>query len=668
MRGDRFFTKLAQSMPAGRLHPAVAAFLREFLKGEKAVEYRDRWVINTQFPPYPSRAFDSMLDQMSSESGAKRLYSVTLAVTNRCAMHCWHCYNAARDEADLPLAALGELATQVQDLGAVVITLTGGEPLLRADLEDICAAFDDRSTLILGTTGYGLDANRARRLARSGVSAMGVSLDSADEQEHDQLRGHEGAFGTALEAMELADGAGIYPYFVTVARHELLENDCFYAFLEFAGRHGAREVHLLEPCPTGRLAGRDDVVLSAEERRRIVELQMEVADRDDLPILSTLTYLEGPEAFGCGAGQTYIYIDGSGELCPCNLVPLSFGNVAREPLHTLLDLMGSHFDRPRPSCIGRSLTPLAGDGPLPTPPDLSRRLCEKHLPKEHELPRFFEVRLGAVDAVGASELTAAYDDVHDDYDDFWVLRASAPVDDLVRALALKGGEQVLEAGSGTGYGTVLLAEALPSGSVTGVDLSAGMLSRAQARVDEAGHSNVTLVRGDALEKLREQRDLDLVFTSWVLGYIPLGPFFEAVYGALCPGGRLGLVVHQLGSPKRELGIFNEIVSADPSVLTRQVSFDFPRDEDHLRQELGAAGLDPRRIWDGQCIFSYETAGGALEHLLRSGAGTVFYDAIEEGARDRLRERFLELLTAKNQDHPTYDVTHDYLACVATKPS
>jgi MoaA/NifB/PqqE/SkfB family radical SAM enzyme/protein-L-isoaspartate O-methyltransferase len=660
--------KLAQAMPAGRLHPAIAAFLRDYLKGEKAVEYRDRWVINTQFPPYPSRAFDSMLDQMSSAGGAQRLYSVTVAVTNRCAMHCWHCYNAGRDVADLPLDAHRKLATQVQDLGAVVVTLTGGEPLLRPDLEDICAAFDDRSFLILGTTGHGLDAERAGRLARNGVSAMGVSLDSADEAEHDELRGHEGAFRTALAAMELADGAGIYPYFVTVARRELLETDRFYAFLEFAGRHGAREVHLLEPCPTGRLTGRDDVVLSAEERRRIVELQLEVADRDDLPNLSTFTYLEGPRAFGCGAGQTYIYVDGSGELCPCNLVPLSFGNVAREPLNTLLDRMGRYFDRPRPSCIGRTLTPLAGDGPLPTPPELSCRLCEEHLPREHDLPRFFEVRLGAVDAVGSSELTAAYDEIHEDYDDFWISQARAPVDDLLGELALEGNEQVLEAGSGTGYGTALLAEALPSGAVTGVDLSAGMLSRAQTRVERAGHANVRLVQGDALEKLREHQDLDLVFTSWVLGYIPLGLFFEAAYGALRPGGRLGLVVHKLGSPRRELGIFTEIVSADPSVLVRQVSFDFPRDEDHLRQELSAAGLDPRCIWDGKCVFSYETAEGALEHLLLSGAGTVFYDAIAEGARDRLRQRFLEQLTAANRGHPTYDVIHDYLACIAVKPT
>jgi len=666
MRGDRFFTELARSMPAGTLHPKVAGFLREYLRGEKAIRYRDRWVINTQFPPYPSPAFEAMLGQMASESGARRLYSVTCAVTNRCAMHCWHCYNAGRSKQDLPLARHRELAAGLQDLGAVVVTLTGGEPLLRDDLEDICAAYDDRSTLILGTTGHGLDADRARRLAESGVFAMGVSLDSIDERAHDELRGHEGAFATALRAIELADAAGIYPYFVSVASHELLAADGIYSLLEFAGQHGAREVHLLEPCATGRLAGRNDVILTAEECNRIVELQQAVADREDLPILSTFTYLEGPHAFGCGAGQTYVYIDGSGELCPCNLVPLSFGNVAREPLAELLDAMAVYFDRPRPSCIGRSLTRHAGDGPFPTPPAVSRELCERYLPGEHPLPAFFEVRQAASEAVGAPELTTAYDDIHDDYDEFWVSEAAAPVDRLVRELALAGGERVLEAGCGTGYGTCLLAEAVPAGMVTGVDLSAGMLSLAREKLAHTGAANVTLVRGDALEVLRRQADLDLVFTSWVLGYIALRPFFTAAREALRPGGRLALVVHRQDSPARELGIFHRLVAEDPAVLERSVDFDFPRDDDHLREVLGACGLEPRRLWQGQCTFSYPSAEGALEHLLRSGAGTVFYDAIEQDARETLRRRFLELLTEQNRGRPTFDVVHDYLACIAVK--
>ncbi len=374
MRGDEFFQEIACRPPLTKLHPRVASFLKTYLAGEKVIPFQDKQVINTQFPPYPSRAFESLLDHFLKDD-AKRLYSVTLAVTNRCRFHCWHCYNAGRSQEDLPLDVFRSLAAELQDRGAVVVTLTGGEPLLRKDLDKICRCFDDRSCLIVGTTGEGLTVQRARKLRDSGVFAVGISLDSADPAEHNERRGRKDAFEIALRALESASAAGLYPYVVSVGTREFLERRRFFDFLRHARDAGALEVHLLEPCPTGRIAGRNDVVLKPAERRRIVDYQHEVAKRDDLPILSTFAYLEGKDTFGCGAGLTHIYIDGSGELCPCNLVPLSFGNVARESLGDILDRMGRHFVQPRPSCVGRILTRFTDGGSLPVRPEESETIC-----------------------------------------------------------------------------------------------------------------------------------------------------------------------------------------------------------------------------------------------------------------------------------------------------
>ena len=312
---------------------------------------------------------------------------------------------------------------------------------------------------------------------------MGISLDSADEREHDRRRGREGAFRAAAQALAVAAEAGLYPYVVSVAVREFLEPGRFYPFMQLARDLGALEVHLLEPCPTGRIAGRTDLVLTAAERRQIIAYQHAVAEREDLPILSTFTYLEGPDAFGCGAGLTHIYIDGSGELCPCNLVPLSFGNVAREPLEILLHRMRQHFRHPRPTCVGRTLTPHIRADVLPTAPDISCAICEQHLPEEHELPEFFRIREKAREAVGTVELAQAYDKVHEDYDDFWTVEAGAPVRELIQRLPWQGTERVFEAGCGSGFATVLLAEKLThGGTVTAVDISEGMQLIARRRV------------------------------------------------------------------------------------------------------------------------------------------------------------------------------------------
>jgi SAM-dependent methyltransferase len=173
--------------------------------------------------------------------------------------------------------------------------------------------------------------------------------------------------------------------------------------------------------------------------------------------------------------------------------------------------------------------------------------------------------------------------------------------------------------------------------------------------------NVDWQRGDALELLRKQAGLDIVFSSWVLGYIPFVPFLEAATRALVAGGQLAFVVHRQHSPREPLEIFWELVAADPRVLTKRVYFDFPRDAAHMREELTRAGLEPVDVSERSVNFHYTTVEEALEHLLKSGAGTAFYDALAPARRPELEQKFLQRL-------PSGDITHDYVTCLARTPS
>ena len=667
MRGDEFFVEIAARPPFTKLHPEIAAFLKDYLGGEKVIHFRGRSVVNTQFPPYPSPAFDRLAENFGliGDAGAGRLYSVTLAVTNRCSFACWHCYNAGRSQEDLPLGILQRLAAVLQEMGVVMVTLTGGEPLLRNDLEEIARCFDARTCLIVGTTGDGLMPERAARLASAGVFGAGISLDSEDEAEHDQLRGRKGAFRIALAALGTARNAGLYPYVVAMATRQLLKRERFFSFLRFVREHGAFEVHLLEPSLTGNLAGRTDVALPASARRTIVEYQRQVAQDESLPILSSFTYLEGPDAFGCGAGLTHLYIDGSGEVCPCNLVPLSFGNIAGEPLQPILNRMRQHFRQPRTGCVGRVLAPQIPVGTLPAPPEVSDEICGRCLPRRHSVPRFFAVRTAATGEVGREELRAAYDGVHPHYDEFWLVEAAQPIHALVDAIPWRGGERVFEAGCGTGYATALLARR--AGAVVAADISKGMQEEASRRLEREGVENARLIVADALEALKAEAPFDIIFSSWVLGYIPLAPFFAAAAAALTPGGRVAVVVHRENSPQVPLEIFAELVARDPSILQKRVAFDFPRGADHMQKELAAAGLEPEEMHEGTVVFRYDTAADVLEHLLKSGAGTAFYEAIDPARRDGLTREFMERLAARQAGRIPYEVAHDYVACIARKP-
>lgn len=668
MRGDEFFRMVAAQRPFSRMHPRVAGFFKEYLAHEKVVRFGGGYVLNMHFPPYPGPAFDAFARQFGAlgRTGAeRRLYSVTWAVTNRCGYRCWHCYNAGRSQADLPIGTMRRIAAEIRERGAVMVTLSGGEPLLRGDLEEIARVFDDRSCLLMDTTGDGLTADRAKALRDAGLFAVGVSLDSADGAEHDRLRGRPGAFETALRALQLSAAAGLYPYVVAVATRGLLERPALMALVRRAAETGAREVHLLEPSPTGRLAGRTDVLLSPAERERVLGYQREFATREEMPILSSFAYVESAQAFGCGAGLTHLYLDGSGEVCPCNLVPLSFGNAARERLDAVLGRMGRHFARPRTECVGRELAEWLPAPPetMPAPPGRSEGICARCLPRDHDVPRFFEIMDSARDEVGADELREAYDRIHGDYDAFWLAEAAAPARGLVERLGLRGDERIFEAGCGTGYATRLLAERLSrGGSICAADISEGMLGAARERL--AGVRGVAFLAADALDALPRGGPFNLVFSSWVLGYIPLSPFFKAARRALAAGGRLAFLLHRDNSPRVPLEIFAELVAEDPRVLAKRVAFDFPPDSGHLRRELAAAGFVADMLEEGAITFRYPAPRDVLVHLLKSGAGTAYYDALLPERRAEMEERFVRRLEERQGGRGPYEVVHDYFSVIA----
>jgi hypothetical protein len=101
------------------------------------------------------------------------------------------------------------------------------------------------------------------------------------------------------------------------------------------------------------------------------------------------------------------------------------------------------------------------------------------------------------------------------------------------------------------------------------------------------------------------------------------------------------------------------VAQDPSVLLKRVAFDFPRDINHVRQLL-ADGFKILHLWDGKIVFRYDTPEEMLEHLLKSGAGTAYYDAVDPARRKGLEQQFLK--TIKH----SCEVVHDYICCIAAR--
>lgn len=82
--------------------------------------------------------------------------------------------------------------------------------------------------------------------------------------------------------------------------------------------------------------------------------------------------------------------------------------------------------------------------------------------------------------------------------------------------------------------------------------------------------------------------------------------------------------------------------------------------------MAAAGLTVEELWESAITFRYPTAEAVLEHLLKSGAGTAFYEAVDSARRAALEKQFLTRLTHRNASKPHFDVVHDYVTCIAVK--
>ncbi|MFA6352496.1 MAG: radical SAM protein, partial [Bacteroidales bacterium] len=130
--------------------------------------------------------------------------------TLRCNLSCRHCgSDCLKDSSikDMPaedfLRVTADIA-QVYTPGDITVVLTGGEPLMRKDLEMIGLKLRQQGFRWgLVTNGFSLTKERLNQLLNAGLGAITISLDGL-EAEHNWLRGHPDSHRRALEAIRMA--------------------------------------------------------------------------------------------------------------------------------------------------------------------------------------------------------------------------------------------------------------------------------------------------------------------------------------------------------------------------------------------------------------------------------------------------------------------------------
>jgi cyclic pyranopterin phosphate synthase len=238
------------------------------------------------------------------------LHDLRISVTDRCNFRCVYCmpkevfgrdYEFLPREELLTFEEITRLATVLVELGVRKIRLTGGEPLLRRDLERLVEMLARLPEVELTlTTNGSLLAAKAQALRDAGLHRVTVSLDSMDDGVFRAMNDADFPVDRVLEGIQAAAEAGLAPIKVNmVVKRGVNEDSLLPMARHFRGT--GQIVRFIEYMDVGHTNGwrLDQVVPAAEVLRRIeAEFPLEPVD----------------PGYRGEVAERYRYRDGAGEI------------------------------------------------------------------------------------------------------------------------------------------------------------------------------------------------------------------------------------------------------------------------------------------------------------------------------------------------------------------
>lgn len=261
--------------------------------------------------------------------------------TLRCNLSCRHCGSDCRVSSavrDMPkedfLRVLDSVNARCEPHSVFVI-VTGGEPLMRADLEECGRAIHDKGfPWGMVTNGFALTPGRLERLVDAGMVSATVSLDGLQEN-HDWMRGRAGSFERASAAIrQLAARGGVV--FDVVTCVNCRNYDELPRIKEALIEWGVRGWRLFTVFPMGRAAGNGELQLPNDRFRGLLDFikatRKEGRIRASYGCEGFLGNYEGEvrdHFYSCEAGITAASILADGSISACASIRADYhqGNI-----------------------------------------------------------------------------------------------------------------------------------------------------------------------------------------------------------------------------------------------------------------------------------------------------------------------------------------------------
>jgi PqqA peptide cyclase len=277
-----------------------------------------------------------------------RPYTLIAELTYRCPLRCVYCSNPLeldRHRRELDTATWLRVLAEAEELGVVQVSLTGGEPCVRDDLEEIVAGARRLDLYTnLATSAVPLPRERLERLRRAGLDNVQISIQDVAAKASDEVAGLA-SFERKLEAARAAKEIG-FPLTLNFVLHRgnlqrigevialaesLAADRLELANTQYVGWALLNRAALL-PTREQLDAARHTAAAARERLKGRMEVLFVTADY----------YSEFPKACMDGWGRRFILISPDGLVLPCHaahtLPGLSFENVRNR---SLADVWGS---------------------------------------------------------------------------------------------------------------------------------------------------------------------------------------------------------------------------------------------------------------------------------------------------------------------------------------
>ncbi len=266
--------------------------------------------------------------------------------TNKCNMYCSHCYRDSGKEQkeELNTEEGKRLLEEIAKSGFKMMIFSGGEPLMRKDIFELIEHASKLGLIpVLGSNGTLITLEMAKKLKAAGAKSVGISLDSLNEEKHNNFRGYENAWKDTVQGMKNCKEVGlkfqIHSTVMNWNKEEILN------ITDFAVEIGASAHHIFFLVPTGRGAEIEQQSLGAKEYEELLTNIMKKQQQVNIELKPTCApqFTRIAENLGvktrfkrgCLAGISYCIVSPKGDVQPCAYLMEVAGNVRQTPFNEI---------------------------------------------------------------------------------------------------------------------------------------------------------------------------------------------------------------------------------------------------------------------------------------------------------------------------------------------